>query len=85
MNISIITHLQNIKIGSEDWYRIFYSVVPNASLFTIIPPPEGSSAATINFAHFTTPQFVMENNPPTAGTELVEKILRILLMMLYCY
>lgn len=30
-------------IDPEDLYRSFYSLVPNASLFTIVPPPDESS------------------------------------------
>ena len=69
-----VTKTQNIVlIDPEDWYRSFYLVVPNASLFTIVPPPEESSAPTTSVANFVTPQSVVESNPPTAGPELVEE------------
>ena len=56
-----------VLIDPEDWYRSFYLVVPNASLFTIVPPPEESSAPTTSVANFVTSQSVVESNPPTAG------------------
>ena len=77
MRISINTQLQKHKllvlIDPEDWYSSFYPVVPNAFLFTIIPPPEVSSAPTTNVANFVTPQSVVESNPPTRGIEMVEE------------
>ena len=62
-----------VLIDPEDWYSSFYPVVPNASLFTIVPPPEVSGAPITNVANFVTLQSVVESNPPTGGIEMVEE------------
>ena len=47
-----VTKTQNIVlIDPEDWYSSFYPVVPNASLFTIVPPPKVSSAPITSVAN----------------------------------
>ena len=41
VNDHLVTKTQNIVlIDPGDWYSSFYLVVPNASLLTIVPPPE---------------------------------------------
>jgi len=74
VNDQPVRKIRNVLlIDPEDWYRSFYPIIPNASLFTIAPPPEESNAPTTSVANFVTSQSVVESNPATAGSELVEK------------